>query len=55
VVGVAEVVRGVSIALGMLPLDGCLAIDLDADGQVEISELVAALDRGLAGCADTRP
>lgn len=47
-VSVAELVRGVSIALGGgVP---CAAFDLNGDGTVAISELVAAVDAALDGC-----
>ena len=48
-VSVAELVRGVGIALGSAPLSGCAAADRDGDGQVRIEELVAALDGALDG------
>lgn len=49
-VTVSELVRGVNIALGALPLSACSAFDRDADGQVAVSELVAAVNAALNGC-----
>ena len=49
-VSIDELVRGVSIALGTLPVSACAAIDVDADGAVGIDELIGALDRALNGC-----
>jgi len=45
-----ELVRGVSIALGTIPLGQCLALDIHPDGRVTIDELVAAVGAALNGC-----
>lgn len=49
-VSVNELVRGVSIALGLAPVDQCPAFDLNADRLVQITELIAAVGRALDGC-----
>ena len=49
-VGVDELVRGVSIALGVLPLEACAAVDTNGSTSVTIDELIGALDRALRGC-----
>jgi hypothetical protein len=49
-VTVAELVRGVSIALGTLALDQCPAFDENKNGKVEINELILAVTHALAGC-----
>lgn len=52
-VTVDEILRGVNIALGSLPLGDCPVYDVDASGGVEVNELVAAVNAALAGCAAT--
>lgn len=47
VVSIAELVTGVTMALGLRPVDDCPAFDDDADGLVEISEIVAAVNNAL--------
>ncbi len=49
-VTVDEIVRGVSIALGVLPLSECTPFDLDADATVTVDELVRAVTAALQGC-----
>ena len=49
-VGIAELVRSVTIALGRSSLASCIPADRDDDGMVRINELVAAVDRALNGC-----
>ncbi|MFN8640681.1 MAG: hypothetical protein U0802_03105 [Candidatus Binatia bacterium] len=49
-VGVDDLVRGVSIALGSQPTSTCPAMDHDGDGAVSIDEIVLALARALDGC-----
>lgn len=49
-VTVAEVVRGVSIAMGDSAVAACDALDADADQRVTISEVVRAVANALAGC-----
>ena len=45
-----ELVTGVNIALGNLPLDSCPSFDLNGDGEVAINELIAAVNSALNGC-----
>jgi hypothetical protein len=42
---VADIVTGVNIALERLPLSACPAIDLNGDGMINVSDLVAAVAR----------
>ena len=50
IVTVAELVTGVNIALGLLPLEDCPAFDTDGDGQVTVAEALAAVVSALEGC-----
>ncbi|HYD49655.1 MAG TPA: hypothetical protein VEB21_14965 [Terriglobales bacterium] len=47
---VDELVSLVNIAAGMQPMDECLAADADANGEVTVEEIVAAMRRLLDGC-----
>lgn len=49
-VTVDEIVTLVSIALGTISLDGCLAADGNRDGRVTVDEIVTAVSNGLSGC-----
>lgn len=49
-VGVAELIRGVNISLGIAPVSNCPAMDLNGNGVVAINELVAAVNAALNGC-----
>jgi hypothetical protein len=49
-VDIAELIRGVNIALGTLDLPACSAIDSSANGAVTIDELIAAVSAALNGC-----
>ena len=49
-VTIAELIRGVNIALGNTPVSACPAFDRDGDGQVTVAELIAAVTASLAGC-----
>ena len=49
-VTVAELIRGVSIAMGDSAVAACDALDADSDGRVAISEVVQAVANALAGC-----
>jgi hypothetical protein len=51
VVSIAELIRGVGIALGETALAVCPAFDRDGSGTVSISELIAAVGNALTGCA----
>ena len=47
---VADLVRGVNIALGNLPISACPAFDPDGSGVVTIDELIEAVNNALNGC-----
>ncbi len=49
-VTIAELIRGVNIALGNAPISNCPAFDLNDNGMVAINELVAAVNATLNGC-----
>lgn len=49
-VTVDEIVTLVSIALGTISIDGCLAADANGDGRVTVDEIVTAVSNGLSGC-----
>lgn len=49
-VSIAELIRGVNIALGLAPLSNCPAFDRDGNGMVSIGELIAAVNASLGGC-----
>jgi Tol biopolymer transport system component len=49
-VEVQELVRGVNVALGRLPLQRCAPFDESQDGRVSIDELVAAVAAALGEC-----
>ena len=49
-VQVDELVRGVRIALGELPVGGCAQLDFDGDGRVAIDELVQAVVSAMGEC-----
>jgi hypothetical protein len=51
-VGIDELVRGVSIALGALNPDACVSLDIDGDGAILVHELIAAVGSALRGCAE---
>jgi hypothetical protein len=50
-VTVDEIVRGVNIALGSLPVGDCPSFDTDGSGTVTVDELIRALNNALGGCA----
>jgi cysteine-rich repeat protein len=50
-VTINELIIGVNIALGTLPIDRCRAFDASGNGGVEINELIAAVNNALDGCA----
>lgn len=54
-VTVADLVLGVSIALGSAPLDQCPAFDTNGDHLVSVSELIAAVNSALQGCLPVAP
>lgn len=49
-VGINELILGVSIALGLQPLEECPAFDPSGNGRVDISELIEAVNNSLGGC-----
>jgi len=49
-VGVNELISGVRIALGALPLSTCPAFDCAGTGEVEVRCLIAAVNAALRGC-----
>ena len=50
-VTVDEIVTGVNIALGSLPVSNCLAMDESGDGEVTVDEILRAINAALNGCA----
>ena len=50
VVTINEIIRGVDIVLGIESLDLCLTLDRDHDDQVDVSDLVQAVNDALNGC-----
>jgi DNA-binding beta-propeller fold protein YncE len=49
-VTVAELTRGVRIALELSPVDACMSIDRDGDGAVSVAELIGAVRAALGPC-----
>ena len=49
-VTVNELVTGVNLALGRMPVSACGVFDVDGDGTVSIDELVGAVADALQGC-----
>jgi hypothetical protein len=49
-ISVDELVRGVGIALGELPLSECPSFDWDANSTVNVDELITAVNNALLGC-----
>jgi hypothetical protein len=50
-VTVTELITGVNIALGRLPLDQCPSFDVDADDMATVDELLRGVSNALEGCA----
>jgi hypothetical protein len=50
-VTVDELIVGVSIALGALPLERCPAVNCNGDGTVTVACLIAAVNAALSGCS----
>jgi hypothetical protein len=50
IVKVDELIKGVNIALGILPVADCPAFDRDKSGDVKVDELVAGVNNALTGC-----
>lgn len=51
VVTIAELVTGVGIALGALPVEACPSFNTTESDAVTVDELIAAVDNALRGCA----
>lgn len=49
-VTVDELLTGVNIAIGTLPLDHCALFDADGNGTVTVDELLRAVNNALNGC-----
>lgn len=49
-VSISELIRGVNIALGNLPVETCSSFDINGDGMVGINELISAVFDALNGC-----
>ena len=49
-VTVDELILGVNIALGNVPLDHCSVFDVDGSGEVEVNELIVGVNNALNGC-----
>ena len=49
-VTVDELVTGINIVLGAVPLSTCATFDTAADGQVSVDEIVIAVNHALDGC-----
>src|ERR1700687_4033659 len=49
-VTINELILGVNIALGSVPLANCSALDADGSGDVTINELISAVNNALTGC-----
>ena len=49
-VTVDELIKGVNIALGTLPLSDCLSLDANGDGTVTVDEIVKAVNAALNSC-----
>ena len=49
-----ELLLGVNIAIGLLPVGQCPAFDTNASSSVEINELIAAVRNALEGCSSAR-
>jgi hypothetical protein len=54
-VTIDELIKGVNIALGALPLEACPPFDRNEDGAVTVDELVAAVSNALYGCGVSPP
>jgi hypothetical protein len=49
-VTISELLTGVAIALGAMPMPHCPSLDRDADGGIEVGDLVAGVGFALRGC-----
>jgi len=51
-VSVDELLVGVNIALGNLPVERCTTFDADGDGNVTVDEILAAVNNALSSCGE---
>jgi hypothetical protein len=49
-VTVDELIKGVNIALGSLPLSECPSFDTNGDGEVTVNELIKGVNNALNSC-----
>jgi hypothetical protein len=49
-VTVNELIIGVNIALDILPVSACRAMDVNGDGAVAVNELIQGVSNALEGC-----
>lgn len=54
-ISIAELIRGVGIALGTVPYDACRVFDANRNGRVEISEIIRGVNGALDGCIALTP
>jgi hypothetical protein len=54
-VEISELVRGVNMALGSLPVTSCPPLDTDSGGSIAVNELIAAVAAALNGCPSETP
>jgi hypothetical protein len=49
-VTIEELITGVDIALGTLPVSACTAFDFSGNGAVTVDEIIRAVNNALNGC-----
>lgn len=54
-VEISELIRGVNMALGNLPVTSCPAFDTDSSGSIAVNELIAAVGAALNACPPETP
>jgi hypothetical protein len=54
-VTIDEIIRGIDLALGNLPVSSCQTMDTSHDGKVTIDELLRAVNSALVGCPTPMP
>ena len=52
-VRIAEIIRGVSVALGRADITDCAPLDRNRDDRVTVAELVLAVKNAIGGCPET--